>query len=254
LPAAPVFSEDANVLITLARGHRLDLQALGQAALAGEAEIQLEYLQIFPEILLGVGAERNEGRALPGQDIPADFARSSLRAGEPTMPDIQTRGERNAERSQDIEFKIGPSLAMTLPIFDQNQAQIARARYGRVQAVKSYEDLYINISQDIRVGVDQNRTLWSAVAFYHDELLPQAERSLEFATAAWQAGTADILTLLVSQRELLATRRKYVSAHVAAAATLADLENAVGLPLDRILAAIEADRQATPSPNDGGAS
>ena len=252
LPAGVAPATDAEALVALAREHRLDLQALQQAVLAGDAEIQLEYLRIFPEIMVGVSAERNESRALPGRDIAADFARSSLRAGQPTIPDIQTPGERRAAQEQDIEFKIGPNIEITLPIFDQNQAQIARARYGRVQAVKSYEDLFINIAQDIRAAVDQARAQWTSVAFYHDELLPQAERSLEFSTAAWQAGTADVLTLLASQRNLLATRRQYVSAHAAAAASLADLERAVGLPLGRVQAADRGGRKSESAPEDAG--
>lgn len=254
LPAQVTPPTDAEALVATAREHRLDLQALQQAVLAGDAEIQLEYLRIFPEVMVGVSAERNEGRALPGRDIAADFARSSLRAGQPTIPDVETRGERRAAQEQDIEFKIGPNIEMTLPIFDQNQAQIARARYGRVQAVKSYEDLYINIAQDIRAAVDQARTQWTTVAFYHDELLPQAERSLEFSSAAWQAGTADVLTLLASQRNLLATRRQYVSAHAAAAASLADVEKAVGLPLDKIHAAVGTSGASEQVPGEGGAS
>lgn len=254
LPPTVTPPADAESLVAVAREQRLDLQALRQSVLAGDAEIQLEYLRVFPEVMVGVSAERNESRALPGRDIAADFARSSLRAGQPTVPDIQTRGERRAAQEQDIKFKIGPNIEMTLPIFDQNQAQIARARYGRVQAVKSYEDLYINIAQDIRAAVDQARTQWSTVAFYQDELLPQAERSLEFSSAAWQAGTADVLTLLASQRNLLATRRQYVTAHAAAAASLADLERAVGLPLDRIDAPAKASDASEIVPENGGVS
>ena len=75
LPASAWPPADAESLIALAREHRLDLRAMHQAVLAGDAEIQLEYLQVFPEISVGVGAERTEGRNQPGRNIPADFAR-----------------------------------------------------------------------------------------------------------------------------------------------------------------------------------
>ena len=132
---------------------------------------------------------------------------------------------------------IGPNIAVTLPIFDQNQAQIARATYAQVQAVKSYEDLYLGIAQDIRVAVDRSVTLWSNVVFYRNELLPQADRNLEFTDAAYQAGTVGVLTLLESQRSRLGTRRGYVQAWANAATALSDLERAAGVPLDEIEAA-----------------
>jgi len=230
----PEFGErafDADKLIALAREKRLDLKALEEAVEAGDAEIKLEYLRVFPEVSIGIAAERPEGRTQAGRDVAADFARASLRGGEPTMPDIQTRGERQAEKDQDIEFMIGPNLSVTLPIFDQNQAQVAKATYAQVQAVKSYEDLYLGIAQDIRMAVDRSETLWDNVAFYRGELLPQADRNLEFTEAAYQAGTVGVLTLLESQRSLLDTRRGFIEVWANAATSLSDLERAIGVPL-----------------------
>jgi len=80
---------DADELIALARNERLDLHALSQSILAGEAEVELEHARVFPDVSLGVSAEKD-----------AD--------------------------------NIGPTASLTLPIFDQNQAQIARAEYAQL--------------------------------------------------------------------------------------------------------------------------
>ena len=127
---------------------------------------------------------------------------------------------------------IGPNISVTLPIFDQNQAQIAKATYAQVQAVKSYEDLYLGIAMDIRVAVDRSVILWSKVVFYRNELLPQADTNLEFTNAAYQAGVVGVLTLLESQRSRLGTRRGYVQAWANSATARSDLERAAGVPLD----------------------
>jgi len=148
---------------------------------------------------------------------------------------------------------IGPNLAVTLPIFDQNQAQIAKATYAQVQAVKSYEDLYLGIAQDIRMAVDQSKTLWGNVTFYRVELLPQADRNLEFTQAAYQAGTVGVLALLESQRSMLKTRLGYVQVWATAATSLSDLERAVGLPLTDVEAAATHE-EGEQSNNEGGPS
>ncbi|UCE58265.1 MAG: TolC family protein [Phycisphaerales bacterium] len=253
LPESEEHAFDADSLIAIAREKRLDLKALEEAVGAGDAEIKLEYLRVFPEFSIGIAAERTEGRSQPGRDVAADFARASLRSGELTIPDIQTRGERQAEKDQDIEFMIGPNLSVTLPFFDQNRAQIAKATYAQVQAVKSYEDLYLGVAQDIRMAVDQSKTLWGNVTFYRGELLPQADRNLEFTQAAYQAGTVGVLTLLESQRSLLDTRRGYVQVWATAATSLSDLERAVGLPLNDVEAA-GTQEEGEQSNDEGGPS
>ena len=222
---------DSDSLIARARNHRLDLQALSEAVVTNEAAVELEYLRVFPEVSVGVGGERLESRGQAGRNVAADFVRSSLRSGSPTIPAIQTRRERAAVDRQEIDYMWGPNLSVTLPVFDQNQAQIARAQYARIQAVKSYEDLYLSIAQDIRIAVDRASVLWTNVTFYRESLLPQAQKNLEFTDAAYKAGSTNVLTLLESQRALLETRREYVVAWSNASISLSDLERAVGLPL-----------------------
>jgi cobalt-zinc-cadmium efflux system outer membrane protein len=196
LPRPGSVEFDADELILLARDERLDLHALSQSVLAGEAQVELEYARIFPGVELGFGAERD-----------ADA--------------------------------IGPTASLTLPIFDQNQAQVARAEYAQLKSVRSYEDLYLSIAQDIRIAVDRATTRWGDVGLYRDELLPQSEANLELTQTAYDAGAADILTLIESQRALVEARRGHVVARADAASSLSDLERAVGLPLDRIEAAGE---------------
>ncbi len=237
LPESGEHAFDADSLMTVARENRLDLKALEEALGAGSAEIKLEFLRVFPEVSIGISGERLESRGQAGRNVAADFARSSLRSGGLAIPDIQTRGERAAEGRQEIEYMWGPNISVTLPIFDQNQAQIARARYGHVQAIKSYEDLYLNIAQDIRIAVDRASVLWTNVAFYRESLLPQAQKNLEFTDAAYKAGSTSVLTLLESQRSLLDARRGYVQVWETAATSLSDLERAVGLPLASAAAA-----------------
>ena len=128
LPEAPALPDDATLLKT-AMLQRLDGRLARSQVDAAEQELRLEVLKVFPSVTVGADFERPDRRALPGRKILADTARASVRNGRLTAPDIQTRAERNLERRQIVDSLLGPSITFTLPIWDQNQAQIAKARF-----------------------------------------------------------------------------------------------------------------------------
>lgn len=224
-------------LIVLARNSRLDLRALESAVLARLADIDVEKLNVFPEVALGLGFERLERRAQPRQDIAADFIRTSIAEGALTVPQIESRRERRAAESEEIDTILGPTLNLTLPIFDQNQAQIAKAQYLHLQELKAYEALYIRIAQDIRIAADETATAFNNAAYYRDELVPQSERNLEFANASYSAGQTNILTLIEAQRLSLEAQRGYIDVRLEASTAMSDLEQAIGMPADKMAAA-----------------
>ena len=129
---------------------------------------------------------------------------------------------------------VGPALTATIPIFDQNQAQVARSEYLYAQAVKSLEAIQLGVAQDIRGAVDRAATAASVFAFYQSELLPQAEQSLEFATTAYASGQASLIAMLEAQRAFLEARTGLIEAHRVVATTVARLEQAVGRPLGEL--------------------
>lgn len=234
LPVVSNWALDEAAVVEMARSSRLDLKALQHAVAAGRQRVAEEYAKIFPDVALGTYFERTERRALPGRNVFADTARSSVAAGALTAPDIQSRGERNIERRQEIDLILGPSVTMTLPIFDQNQAQIAKADYAYHAALKELVALDRQIVQDTRRALDQAATAARLSQFYVDKVLPQAQRNLELGNNSYKAGKTSILLILEAQRSLLATRRLAVTTQQSAATALADLELAVGRPLSAI--------------------
>jgi len=230
LPDASPAALNSDSVIALARASRLDLRASHSAVAAGRQRVTEEYAKIFPDVSIGTYLERTERRALPGRDIPADTARASIAAGQLTAPAIQSRGQRDAEQRQEIDTIFGPALNLTLPIFDQNQAQIAKARYAYLAALKEYDALDRRIVQDVRRALDQAATAASQARGYRTGLMPQAEKSLDLAQQAYKSGNTTILIVLEAQRGLLGTRRLAVAAQQNAAIALAELELTVGRP------------------------
>ncbi len=221
MPEGFVVSFQPEALIALAQKHRLDLRALEQAARSRAAKVGLEKVNIIPEISIGPVFERGERRGSQGRT-----------SGAPLIPTVQSQRNRKAAREQEIDWILGPAITMTLPIFDQNQAQIAKADFLLQKALKEYDDALIRTTQDIRIALDETQTAHHSATFYRDEVVPQGERNLEFATVSYSSGQTNILTLIEAQRLLLEARRGFVTVTLEASTAVARLEQAVGLPLD----------------------
>ncbi len=183
---------DVESLIAIAMDDRLDLRAYQAAMAAAGVQISYESRKALGELSIGVAVDRP---AVAGDTV------------------------------------VGPAFTATIPIFDQNQAQVARAEYLYVQAVKSLEAIQFRIAQDIRGTVDRASTAASTVAFYQTELLPQVEQNLELATTAYTSGQASLIAMLEAQRTYLEARTGYIRARRGAATAMSRLEQAVGRPL-----------------------
>jgi cobalt-zinc-cadmium efflux system outer membrane protein len=239
-------------LLLLAMRERLDAQVTASKVKAAEAELRRQYLSVFPSLSVGLEGERLERRALPGRKVFANTARASVRQGQLTAPDIQTRGERNAERSQIIDTLLGPTLQVTLPIWDQNQAQIAKAGFKAQQTRKEYEDVLDGVAQEVEQAAVIARAAAALTDFYNRQGLPQAQENLDIARQAYEAGEQGIVTLIEAQEFLI--RQRLAASNVVRdyRIALAELERAVGGRLSAAAATQPAASQ--PVKEEGGGS
>jgi outer membrane protein TolC len=138
-----------------------------------------------------------------------------------------------------------------LPIFDQNQAQIARARFVLEQAIYWLRALETEIMYEVRSAADQAKTARKIALFYETQVLPQSQRNLDMARDAYRAGKTGFLSVLEAERTLLAARDRHASAQQEALVSLARLERVVGAPIGDASAAPEFKPDASPlTPTD----
>lgn len=240
LPQPRHWTLSAERLIEIAEASRLDLQAATQAVDAAAAQVELERRRIFGEIEVGLELEREARKRSSSRDLVAETARSSLEAGGLSLPSI------GPDEDKDTDFVIGPTLSLELPIFDQNQAQIARAEYAFRQAEKTRAALLHEVMQEARLAHQRAKSAWDTARFYGDHLLPLRETSLALAHDAYKAGKASFLSVLEAQRTLLDTRAGQVEALAGSAVALVELERAVGRPIETILASVETNSRPPP--------
>lgn len=219
---------DDQSLVIFAMKQRLDARIAEFKVKAAEGELKRQELSVFSSVQVGLEAERSEQRALPGRKIASDTLRSSIRQGQLTAPDIQTRGERNIDRAQIIDVILGPSIQLTLPIWDQNQAQIAKAAFALQSSRKDFEDTLDQIANEVQRASAVVRTSASLMRFYEETAMPTANRNLELARKAYEGGEQNVLAVIKAQEFLMTQRQTAAEIKGNYLSAMAELQRALG--------------------------
>lgn len=168
-------------------------------------------------------------------------AKKSVEAAGNAVPLERRRFLRNVSGGLSFEsvgsdVVLGPAFQLEIPIFDQNQAQIAKAEFRFSQALRRLEGVSAQIAQQVRGAYERYTMAQETARLYQKELLPLQQASLELARESFAAGKTGFLSVLEAQNRLLATRRDYVSRLESVAQSIPELEAACGRPLDVLLA------------------
>jgi len=137
-----------------------------------------------------------------------------------------------------------------VPVWDQNQAQIAKARIVVALQEKAYQELLETVAQEVRKASAAARANARIVRFYSQEILPLGTENVASASRAYETGQNDILRLTQAQRSLVEQRQAYVAVLREYAIAIADLEEAVGGRLEEAAApAAGAEDPGTSTPD-----
>lgn len=153
-----------------ALGHRLDLLQARAAIEQAEWALDLEYARIFDDVRVGADHEGEVG------------------------------GDHEA----------GPSLHLELPLFDQNQAQIARAGYQLRQAEKRLQALEVHVRRQVAellAEIDYRRT---HVSVFEGQIERWLGLAVEYAQRMGDLMRLEYTHLFAAQDHLLHARRDYL--------------------------------------------
>jgi len=137
--------------------------------------------------------------------------------------------------SQGGDTEFGPAVDLEIPVFDQNQAQIAKAEYRLAQAQRRLESLHTQVAQQVRGAYERYALATDSAWLYRDRLLPLRQSSLELARDSFTEGKTGFLSVLEAQVRLLSARREYVERLEAVSRSFPELEAACGRPLVELL-------------------
>lgn len=142
--------------------------------------------------------------------------------------DIAVGVSYEEEPERDGTKTIGPTLAVAIPIFDQNQAQIALAGSNLRAALAAASGARQRVTRQARQAWIAFNTAERLTALYREQVVSLAERNLELTERALRAGQVDTTVLLEAQREHITRRLEVNEFQADSLRSFIELEYVVG--------------------------
>ncbi|MCA9134211.1 MAG: TolC family protein [Planctomycetales bacterium] len=139
-------------------------------------------------------------------------ARANLRRqGVQAIPNVTAQlaaGVDNGTGDGLINLQIGAPI----PVFNQNQGNIAAARAEYCRAVMDAQRIENAIKARLAAVSGAFDSSLAAVTKYADQILPSAAESLQLAEVAYKAGETSFVQVLVARRTYFDTNLQYIAA------------------------------------------
>ncbi len=136
-------------------------------------------------------------------------------------------GAAYARESDGAEF-LGPEIGIQLPIFDQNQAQIAKAEYKVRQAEKELKAKIGQVREEVSASFERLSLARQQVSLISTQVLPARKGAVEYTEKYFNAMQLNMLYLLEARKKFSETERRYLEALREQRAQEIELEKVLG--------------------------
>jgi cobalt-zinc-cadmium efflux system outer membrane protein len=133
-----------------------------------------------------------------------------------------------AERETDGQWRVGPSLSLPVPIFDQGQATVARAESLLRQSQQRYFALAVSIRSQVRAARTRMYNARDRVEFYRRDVLPVQQKLLQQSQLQYNGMLLGVFQLLQVRRDQIEAGSEYVNALHDYWRARTELERAIG--------------------------
>jgi cobalt-zinc-cadmium efflux system outer membrane protein len=173
-----------------------------------------------------------------------EVARAGLRlARAQAAPEVTVSGKYLFDRSltdlpeplvpiPDLTRSLTLGVSVGLPVFNRNQGAKAEAITAIGQAQRRREFAETVVRGDVTSAYRRYEAARSAVATFEQGVINRSNDNIRAIRAAYQIGQFSITDLLVQQRQLLDSQREFTEALSEQYRAHADLQTAIGLPLN----------------------
>lgn len=152
----------------------------------------------------------------------ANIERQNVQAV-PNLDLMLASGYDNATNSGMINVQVGAPI----PVFNQNQGNIAAARAEQMRACREVERIENAIKARLAAVSRDFDSALAAVTKYSNEILPNAQEGLELAESAYRAGETDFLQVLIARRMYFDVNLQYIASQTQLAQARAQVDGYV---------------------------
>jgi cobalt-zinc-cadmium efflux system outer membrane protein len=124
------------------------------------------------------------------------------------IPSMEVGAE--AEKESGDPWKVGPSVSVPIPIFDQGQARVARGTAELRRAQHEYYALAVRVRATARAVLERVRGAGERALYLRDIVLPLQERIVTEAQLQYNAMQVGIFDLLRARRDQIEAGVEYV--------------------------------------------
>ena len=115
----------------------------------------------------------------------------------------------DAKDEGEDSLTIGPALSVEIPVFNQNNGQIARARAELEQTARQYEAARQNIILQVRQAYTQYVSAHEEFELWNNHIIPSLEKTFEQTQESLAAGEVSHLSVLEAGEKLVEARMRW---------------------------------------------
>ena len=162
--------------------------------------------------------------------LNARLTESKLRlAKAANIPDLTIAGA--AERNPH-ETAFGMKFSIPLPLFDRNRVEIDGENADQQINTVEIRNKERQIVREVMAAFLSLTAAQKNLEFYEGDLLNLLNENLKLMRTAYELGEADLLEVILMQNEYIKARFAYLDALAASRKALANLDAAVGIPIE----------------------
>lgn len=210
----------------------------------GEIRSPLPLLAVDPPLREDLDAEALTGEAVTTRPDAIAATQNALAAEKrlriSKLNWVRFLGIADATTGNITDHELGPGMRVTLPVFNWNQGNIARAEAEWQRAERARQTVHNQIILDVHVAHYRYSQARAELAILDGKTSPEAEAAIRRAEQAYREGNTPYVVVLETTRQLLDTRLRRFVLHAELRRAWAELERSVGRHLDAPLAAAPA--------------
>lgn len=148
------------------------------------------------------------------------------------LPNVGLQFGADFNSPHDFQLGARGQISVELPLLNRFQGEIAESTAAEQALERELAATRRSVGRKVEAAYYDLEARIFQAQLYRDTLLPASRKLEEMAEESYGSGKANILTVLTAQREVQQVDREYLDSVHAVQAAFAQLEEAVGVPLD----------------------